>query len=115
MKFYNMVAFIISCVLLISSCSQNQNDVKSITVIVDPNKKENKYQVINITGKDSIRVFMEKLNNREAEPVKFYPRFSIEINYTDKTEKYLGNANHIKDEEGRTYKLLAKDWDIYNY
>lgn len=105
---------IIIFTLILLGCSDNHNDVKSIVITIDPNKKEDKYRVINISDKDSVKVFMEKFNNRESEPAKFYPRFSIEINYKNKTEKYLGNANHIKDAEGHTYKLLAKDWEIFN-
>lgn len=106
-------SLILISTLTLLSCSHSHSDVKSITITVDPNNKENKYQVINLFDKDSIQVFMEQLNNRESELVKFYPKFTIEINYSDKSEKYLGNANHVKDEDGLTYKLLSKDWEIF--
>lgn len=115
MKFPFMIIFFVSYALLVSSCSHSYSDVKSITVIVDPNKKENKYQVISIIAEDSIQAFMVKLNNRKTELVKFFPRYSIQINYVNRTEKYLGNANHIKDASGHTYKLLVKEWEIFNY
>lgn len=115
MKRYSVIPFILICVLNISACSQSYNDVNKITLTVDPNQKENKYKLICITDKDSIQSFMEKLYHRKSEPVKFYPRYSIEISYSNRTEKYFGNANHIKDMDGYTYRLLAKEWEIFNY
>jgi hypothetical protein len=115
MKVFYLIIFSISISLMNSSCSQNFNDVKCITVVVDPNRMENKYHVINIIGKDSIREFMKKLYNRKPELIKFYPRYSIEIKYGNKKETYLGNANHIKDTTGHTYKILLQEWEVFNY
>lgn len=115
MKFICMITFIISSAFFMSECSQNHNDIKSIVITIDPNKKENKYQVVEILDKDSIQSFMKKLHNRKNESVKFYPRFSIDINYNNRTENYLGNAKYLKDLEGHTYILLIENWEIYNY
>lgn len=116
MKSKCVITIIVACALIISGCSQNYKTVKNIVITIDPNKREDKYQVINIVNKDSINIFMKKLDDRKRELWKSYPTFTIEINYAEKTEKYLGNGNHIKDaKDGRTYKILAKDWELFNY
>ncbi len=100
---------------IILGCNSNNNSVKKIKLIIDPNKRENKYRVVYYNDKDSIQEFMKKFNNKNEELFKFYPRYSIEIFYENKVDKFLGNANHIKDEKGNTYKLLTKSWEIFNY
>ena len=116
MKFISLIITIIVASIIIYGCHQNYDNIKNITIIIDPNKMENKYQVINIIKRDSIAIFMDKLNNRKRELRIFIPRFAIEIDYFDnKKEEYQGSGNYIEDAKGHTYILLAKDWDIFNY
>lgn len=115
MKNLILLAFIINSLSIKSVYSQKKTDIISITITIDPNMKVNKYQEIVINDKDSIQKFMKKLSNRKSESIKFYPRFSLEIKYLNRIEKFLGNANHIKDRNGKTYILLEKDWDLFRY
>ena len=116
MKSISLIITIIVGSIIIYGCHHNYDNVKNIIIIIDPNKIENKYQVININKRDPISIFMDKFNDRKRDFCKFYPRFAIEIDYFDnKKEEYQGSGNYIEDAKGHTYKLLAKDWEIYKY
>ena len=116
MKYIILFIIIIINSIIISGCHKNFDNIKSIIIIIDPNRRENKYQEINIIKRDSIELFMKKINNRKKELAIFISRYAIEIDYFDnKKERYLGNGNYIRDANGRTYKLLSKDWNIYKY
>jgi hypothetical protein len=115
MKTYIKTISLIVFNLIAASCSQNNSNAERITITIDPNKQENRYQIINIISADSIKEFMKNLDDKEREPVKFFPRYEINIIYKDKSESFYGSGNHIKDSQGRTYKLLKEEWYPYNY
>jgi hypothetical protein len=115
MKIYIIITSLIVCSMIVTSCSQNYSNVQRITITVDPNKQENRYQIINISSTDSIKEFVKNFDDKESDMVKFFPRYNIDIVYKDKTESFYGNGNHIRDSKGHTYKLLKKEWYLYNY
>lgn len=103
-----MKYIIIFFIFFISSCLQRNDDIKTIILTIDPHDIENKYQVVNITQKDSINFFIEKLINKKQVIAKFYPKYLIEINYTDRTEKFIANEFYIKDAKGHTYMISSE-------
>jgi len=104
------IVFILSC----SSDNMKIENVESVKLIIDPNGRENKYEIRMLENADAVNL-VECLNSKESELCKFLPKYKIEISYSGRSISFTGNNNHIMDENGKTYKLLCKNSGLYNY
>jgi len=96
---------------IIGGCRKNAEifdikGVRSISISVLDKNFEKIVKEANITNTDSIKYIMRKLNNCNAEPVKFSPSHTLIINYDDsKVIKITCNGKGMKDDKGDTYML----------
>lgn len=73
-------------------------------------------KVICITNPDSIKYIIKKINDCNQEPVKFYPAYTLLINYQDSVSKNITcNGKAMMDNEGHTYMLKQDIGDILGF
>lgn len=110
MKNWATTAFICISVCYIGGCRNDYNDIRNITIMVNPLESVDRRTVI-INNRDSIRLFMNKLNNKYRKVSKFYIMYTVHINYNNATHVYWGNGNYIADSTGH-YEIADTSWNI---
>ena len=109
MKRYTLLTLICISVCSIVGCRPDYNDIKNIVITVNPS--DSGVHTVVINNRDSIRLFMNKLNNKRSKGSKFYIMYTVNVNYHNATHVYWGSGNYIADSMGH-YEIADTDWNI---
>jgi len=111
--------FVLSIIVFVTCrCGSNadvvdKKGVKSISISILDKNFERVEREINIMNSDSIKYIIKRLNDCNPEPVKFFPTYTLIINYKDnKVIKITCNGKGMKDNKGHTYMLDKRIEDI---
>jgi hypothetical protein len=111
---------IIPLVLLSIQCTNksriiSSNKVKSIVITLDTTTEHLVLAKIEIRNKDSLKQIIEKINECESEPIKFYPTHRLKVTYEDGQEKMILCSGSSLKFDGLTYRLKDSIRDIVGY